>query len=225
MDREHREKLNQPIYESLCRKACATPKRPAPNETVEDVYWWSICREVYRYLGVRFNFVPEETASRGDVYRNNLIRLISDRQTSLFDSMAIASKHIEDALDKICEVHQRMMKLTRVPLAYGLPPKDEELWAARERLFPNAKSYLLGGCIVGSSGHDIEALVCVDRQISEKCAHRGRIEFPWVTLSMKQDEALDPVSISFFGPQAKVFEASQIAHLIQQFSFSHGGQY
>jgi hypothetical protein len=93
-------KLSKASYESLCRKACANPKQPESNETVEDAYWWSVCREVYHYLNVHFSFQPIEGASRGHVYRHNLLRLVSKRQTSLFDPLAIASKYINQALGR-----------------------------------------------------------------------------------------------------------------------------
>ncbi len=32
------------------------------------------------------------------------------------------------------------MRLKRVPISYGLPRNDEELWDARAKLFPNAKA-------------------------------------------------------------------------------------
>jgi hypothetical protein len=55
---------------------------------------------------------------------------------------------------KQCTVHGTMMRLTKIPLSYGLPVPDPELWDARAKLFPNSKRYLLGGCVVGSSGDD-----------------------------------------------------------------------
>ena len=51
------------------------------------------------------------------------------------------------------------MRLTKIPLSYGLPARDQELWDARAALFPNVKSYLLGGCVVGSE-EETEDWVC-----------------------------------------------------------------
>jgi hypothetical protein len=71
-------------------------------------------------------------------------------------------------MEKICEVHQKMMKLLTVPISYGLPPNDEELWLARKKLFPNAKSYVLGGCSVGSAESASEELACEECRDAEK---------------------------------------------------------
>ena len=44
----------------------------------------------------------------------------------------------------------------------------------------------------------------VHRQVGEKNSHCLGIQFARMTLSMKQDEALDPTSISLFGPETQV---------------------
>lgn len=161
-------RLRQVNYESLCAKACSTVKHAAPNETTEDAYWWSICREVYRYLNVPFDYSDVEEGSRGHVYRAKLELLIHDRQTTPFDPVTIGNKYIYAVIKKTCELHGTLMKPDTVPLAYGLPPKDEELWEARATLFPNANSYRLGGCIVGSSGYSTETLACQQCRDAER---------------------------------------------------------
>ncbi len=169
IDREpKKKKLSQATYESLCRKACAIPQLAAPNETVEDVYWWSICREVYRYLRVPFSLVPVEGASRGHFYRHNLMQLVTSRQSTLFDALAIGKKQISEAIERICEVHGKQMKRMMLPLSYGLPPRDEELREARARLFPHAWTYLLGGCVVDMDRPEAEALVCEECRSAER---------------------------------------------------------
>ena len=95
-----RKKLSKAMYERLCREACVNPKAPASDETVEDAYWWSICQRVYHYLGVEFMFIPVENASRGDVYRYNLQQLVHNLQSEFFDSLAIPSKYINEAMGK-----------------------------------------------------------------------------------------------------------------------------
>ena len=166
MKKKQKKRLSRLAYESLCRKACATPKRPAPNETVEDVYWWSICREVHRYLGVPFGYQDIEGTSRGHVYKSRLLQLVGSRQTELFDILAIANKHIVQVLKQTCEVHSTRMKPETVPVYYGLPVLDEELIEARAKLFPNARSYFVG-CVAGSGGDETEALVCEQCRAAE----------------------------------------------------------
>ena len=53
-------------------------------------------------------------------------------------------------MDKTCELHGTILRFQKVPVRYGLPEPDPDLWEACEKLFPNANSFLLGG--VGSSG-------------------------------------------------------------------------
>ncbi len=67
-----------------------------------------------------------------------------------------------------CRVHGTTMRLTKIPLSYGLPAPDPELWDARGKLFPNSKRYLLGGCIVGSSGYETKDWVCHECRKAER---------------------------------------------------------
>jgi hypothetical protein len=183
MDRKPKKKLGQAAYESLCRKACANPRKPRPNETLEDAYWWSICREVYQYLDIHFSLEPSERASIGHGYRVNLQRLVSDTQTSLLSPIDIAAEYIHRALEsekqkspnvepaQACEVHGEVMKVMKVPLIYGTPIMNEafkKLIEDRARLFPNAHSHFLGGCSLGSRGPAMEALVCAQCREAEK---------------------------------------------------------
>jgi len=61
--------------------------------------------------------------------------------------------------ERTCELHGTILSLKKVPLTYGLPVPDPDLWEALAKLFPNAKSFLLGRCCVGSSGYETEAWV------------------------------------------------------------------
>lgn len=69
--------------------------------------------------------------------------------------------------EKICEVHGTTLRLKGVPVNYGLPQPDPDLWEARKKLFPNAKSFVLGGCCVGSMGGEYEAWVCAECRKAE----------------------------------------------------------
>ena len=67
----------------------------------------------------------------------------------------------------ICKFHGTKLKRKKVPIRYGLPPYDEAL-AVKEQLFPNAKSYFLGGCVIDfdSPSHQ-NAMVCEDCREAE----------------------------------------------------------
>ncbi len=92
--------LTKAEYERLCREACASLKASVTDGVAEDSYWWSICQRVYHYLDVEFMFIPIENAPRGDVYRYNLQQLVHNRQSESFDTLAIPSKYINEALGK-----------------------------------------------------------------------------------------------------------------------------
>lgn len=61
-----------------------------------------------------------------------------------------------------CEVHDYLLKPANVPIHYGLPYIDDELIEARNKLFPNANTSVMGGCIFEDE-NEMELLVC------EKC--------------------------------------------------------
>ena len=67
----------------------------------------------------------------------------------------------------ICELHGTKLKRKKVPISYGLPPYDEA-WAVEKQLFPNAKSYVLGGCLVDfDDPSDQYAFVCEECREAE----------------------------------------------------------
>ena len=72
---------------------------------------------------------------------------------------------------KLCEFHGESLKPMMVPLLYGTPIMNDAFKAlieARETLFPNANSHFLGGCHLGSSGPETEALVCLQCREAEE---------------------------------------------------------
>jgi hypothetical protein len=91
------------------------------------------------------------------------------------------------ASEKTCNVHGTILRRQKVPLQYGLPVPDPDLWEARAKLFPNAKSFLLGGCCVGSSGFETEDWVCADCRKAEARWRRKANwrEEPWQHWSEK----------------------------------------
>ena len=80
----------------------------------------------------------------------------------------LVARVFESNSDDVCTVHGTAMHLTKIPLAYGLPPRDEELWNARAKLFPNSKRYLIGGCTVGAIGAETEDWVCEECRKAER---------------------------------------------------------
>ena len=51
---------------------------------------------------------------------------------------------------KVCKVHKEALAKGQVPIAYGLPVGDTPEYARiRKALFPNAREYVLGGCVIG----------------------------------------------------------------------------
>jgi len=59
-----------------------------------------------------------------------------------------------------CKVHGVILKTGKVPVHYGLPVMDKELFEVRRMLFPNARTYVGGGCMVGAMGNRSEVLFC-----------------------------------------------------------------
>lgn len=49
--------------------------------------------------------------------------------------------------DKQCEVHGTPLERRELPISYGYPAYDPASEVKRD-LFPNAKSFLLGGCVI-----------------------------------------------------------------------------
>ena len=70
--------------------------------------------------------------------------------------------------DQKCNVHGTILRPLKVPVYYGLPARDEALWDARAKLFPNSKSFVLGGCIVDLERSESEQLVCDECCKAEK---------------------------------------------------------
>ncbi len=101
MQQESEERqLSKSDYERLCREACANPRGPGGEESVEDAYWWCVCQKVYHFLDIDFMFMPIEGASRGEVYRRNLHSVVFKRQSESFESLAIPNKYISEAMTK-----------------------------------------------------------------------------------------------------------------------------
>ncbi len=59
--------------------------------------------------------------------------------------------------------------------------------------------------------------VAFNGQVREERFHFRAAHVFGVALVMKQDKALDPVHVGFFGADGIVLEADHIAHLVEQF--------
>lgn len=75
--------------------------------------------------------------------------------------------------EKICEVHKTVRKPMKIPIRYGLFDTDAELEKARKILFPNAYSFVSGGCEIQNEDEPTE-FVC------EECRKE---EAEWRTLT------------------------------------------
>lgn len=70
--------------------------------------------------------------------------------------------------DQKCKVHGVMLRLSKVPIRYGSQVRDEDLWTARAKLFPNSKSFVLGGCSYDLDRYESEQLVCDECRKAEE---------------------------------------------------------
>jgi hypothetical protein len=66
-----------------------------------------------------------------------------------------------------CEVHGSLLERRQVPVAYGLPIRNEALDEARATLFPNSLQFVLVGCIDSAIGDHVEAFVCEECREAE----------------------------------------------------------
>jgi hypothetical protein len=76
-----------------------------------------------------------------------------------------------------CKIHDVELKLIEVSVSYGLPFFDEEELESRSNLFPNAKSFVLGGCDIESAPNRSEVLFCDKCREAEKDWKESRRKF------------------------------------------------
>lgn len=77
------------------------------------------------------------------------------------------------AMNEICKVHGTQMEMRPVPISYGLPILDYDRKDARQRLFPNSRRFMLGGCVIGDDRESLE-LVCAKCREAEDDWERTR---------------------------------------------------
>lgn len=72
---------------------------------------------------------------------------------------------------RLCGVHGTSLQPMQVRVIYGSPVMTDsfmKLVEDRAARFPNAKTHVLGGCQLGSSGYEVEALVCLECRAAER---------------------------------------------------------
>ena len=75
-------------------------------------------------------------------------------------------------LNKKCEIHGNILKEGKADVQYGLIKVNEKIIEARNKLFPNAKSKVLGGCVPDKNINILKVLFC------EECR---KVETAWKT--------------------------------------------
>lgn len=76
-----------------------------------------------------------------------------------------------------CHVHGQPLQRDLVWVCYGLIRLDAEENRARKRLFPNARSSVLGGCVVGRLGERMEVRFCPACRAAEASWRREHPDF------------------------------------------------
>jgi hypothetical protein len=84
-----------------------------------------------------------------------------------------------------CEVHNYLLRPATVPIHYGLIHIDDEFIDAREKLFPNAKTSVMGGCVFEDES-EVELLVC------EKCRET---EIEWRDKNNRREQTIGEIRI------------------------------
>lgn len=75
-------------------------------------------------------------------------------------------------LDKKCKIHGNLLKEGKATVQYGLIKVNEKMIEARNKLFPNAMSKVLGGCSPNENINAVKVLFC------EECR---KVETAWKT--------------------------------------------
>ena len=69
---------------------------------------------------------------------------------------------------KICELHNQRLEVGEVPIEYGLIALLPEYVEAMERLFPNSRSSVFGGCCVDLDKLSEETTFCSACRAAER---------------------------------------------------------
>jgi hypothetical protein len=91
-------------------------------------------------------------------------------------------KTVKNKVKNICQLHNSIMKRTKIPIGYGLPIGSVFGYTEeREKLFPNCDDSLLGGCCVdeNSPAYKIKYVcdICNETREEWKVEHRSEIFF------------------------------------------------
>jgi hypothetical protein len=99
--------LTEAEYQRLCRGACLIAISPIEGETLEEAYWWVVCRAVHQHFGAELKYEPVAGLSRGEAYRRSLRQLVEGRRAESFDPLAIARAHVTAAVARQSERERR----------------------------------------------------------------------------------------------------------------------
>jgi len=92
--------LSRAEYQRLCQKASERFPLGAydSREEKEAALWWTVCREVYEYVGQELIFIPIPNKPDSYVFQWNLQQLVTNKQSESFDTLAIPGEYITEAL-------------------------------------------------------------------------------------------------------------------------------
>ena len=69
-----------------------------------------------------------------------------------------------------CKLHDTPLRYDRIPVRFGMPPgPPDKYFESKEALFPNAKTWEMGGCVMGlESEHSSGVYYCSECRVAEK---------------------------------------------------------
>ena len=71
--------------------------------------------------------------------------------------------------DLVCKIHGVRLEPDEVPISYGLPPAPPRgYYEAMDEFFPNANSFVLGGCVISLDEISSKELFCSACRVAEK---------------------------------------------------------
>jgi hypothetical protein len=88
---------------------------------------------------------------------------------------------------KICELHQSILQPLKVKIIYGFWLPEFKYQNARERMFPNSKKFITGGCDIRDAKY-MEALVCISCREAEARWEEKRKRKQGIELEGKETE-------------------------------------
>jgi hypothetical protein len=75
------------------------------------------------------------------------VNALAQQQPSESSASELPAWDLRSNEPKSCEAHGLPLQVGSAQIAYGLFDFDERYWADKKELFPNANSWVVGGCI------------------------------------------------------------------------------